>query len=711
MIYARLFVLLPLLSLFLAFGFPVTAYPQATLTVENAADVTGTCTTVDVSLGHADDVRGVQLDICDSGNHLVALGCKPAARVPTGYSCTTNELVDGCATVILFPSGEPISPGTGPVLTITYGVFWDAPVNDLPYTPEDDTYSLLVPNGVRVADNNGDPLPSVDVVAGSFHFIEGCTTDADCPDDGVYCNGIAVCQTGQCVVTAPCPPGIFCDEDLDVCRGTCTIDQECDDGLFCNGVETCQYVPAVDASFCTPGVDSCAEPTPLCDETNDLCVECLDEGDCNDDLFCNGTEVCVAGSCQAGLPSCPPLAICDEASDECLCSSDADCDDGLFCNGVETCGSFSGTCDIDFNYLTKYPCRNCQPNFLDCDCNEVSDSCQPATLTVGSGSGLPGSTDNFVAVSLDTLFLDVVGVQMEVCDPDDLFLTCSGCEIAGRTPGAFGCSAAEQPGGCCEILLFDFALSGATIDAGTGPVLNINYSVDGNAPVGGCRLLEPRNVNVSVSNFSLAVDTLPGDFCFSAGAQASFAASSSELLSSAASPTAPSAVGSGDQIGGEASTTLGKDLWEELLGRAGGDSELFPFTISETCPLVTSLDDPEDLAILRDFRDKVLSQDVSGVIFTFLFYRNAPEVTNLINQHEELKEKIRLMVDEYSSLINEVSNGGTVYLQESDKAGIIELLKEIKAQGSPQLKADIDLVMGELNGGNVEELFGFTSEN
>jgi hypothetical protein len=102
---------------------------------------------------------------------------------------------------------------------------------------------------------------------------------------------------------------------------------------------------------------------------------------------------------------------------------------------------------------------------------------------------------------------------------------------------------------------------------------------------------------------------------------------------------------------------------------------------------------------------------VSGVIFTFLFYRNAPELTNLLNQNKELTEKIRLMVDEYSSLISEVSNGGTVYLQESDRAAIIELLEEIKAKGSPQLRADIDLVTGELNEGNVEELFGFTSGN
>ena len=87
----------------------------------------------------------------------------------------------------------------------------------------------------------------------------------------------------------------------------------------------------------------------------------------------------------------------------------------------------------------------------------------------------------------------------------------------------------------------------------------------------------------------------------------------------------------------------------------------FPFNF-RNCPLVASLDDPEDLATLREFRDKVLSQNVSGIIFTFLFYRNAAELTLLLDRNEALKEKVRLMVDEYSSLIQEVSNGGKAYL-------------------------------------------------
>ena len=122
-----------------------------------------------------------------------------------------------------------------------------------------------------------------------------------------------------------------------------------------------------------------------------------------------------------------------------------------------------------------------------------------------------------------------------------------------------------------------------------------------------------------------------------------------------------------------------------LFGNTGNEDNSFPFEISETCPFATFLDNPEGLAALRDFRDKVLSQHVSGVVFTFLFYRNAPELTRLLSQHKGLQEEVKSIVSDYSALLNDLSNGETAYLLDDDRVRIISLLKSRNLTGVPHL--------------------------
>ena len=107
-----------------------------------------------------------------------------------------------------------------------------------------------------------------------------------------------------------------------------------------------------------------------------LASECLGDADCDDDLFCNGVETCVAGACQPGTPvDCDDLVgctvdSCNETTDQCdNVPNDALCDDSLFCSGVETCNAVT----------------DCQPGTpVDCDdlvgctvdsCNETTDQC------------------------------------------------------------------------------------------------------------------------------------------------------------------------------------------------------------------------------------------------------------------------------------------------------------------------------------------------
>ena len=140
----------------------------------------------------------------------------------------------------------------------------------------------------------------------------------------------------------------------------CISDDECDDGQFCTGVEicvggTCQDGPDPD---CDDGV-GCTDDS--CDEENDLCISYPNDGNCDDDDFCNGVETCDAvADCQAGTNPCP--------------------DDGIFCNGTETClGTPLNRCVSGGN--------PCVPTDV---CDEDTDTCDPDY----DGDGVGDESDN-----------------------------------------------------------------------------------------------------------------------------------------------------------------------------------------------------------------------------------------------------------------------------------------------------------------------------
>jgi len=123
----------------------------------------------------------------------------------------------------------------------------------------------------------------------------------------------------------------------------CTDDADCDDGLFCNGEEACM------SGVCAAGSPPCTDDTPVCDETNDRCVECLNNSDCSDSLFCTGVETCRTNECVGGTAPCggdPDLPYCYEAGERCVeCLQHAHCSPGYRCVG-NVCAA-RGTLSID----------------------------------------------------------------------------------------------------------------------------------------------------------------------------------------------------------------------------------------------------------------------------------------------------------------------------------------------------------------------------
>jgi len=151
----------------------------------------------------------------------------------------------------------------------------------------------------------------------------------------------------------------------------CSTNEQCSDGLWCNGSETCVagQCQAGTAPDCSDGIPC---TTDSCNETLDQCAHAPNDAACSDGLWCNGAETCnLSTSCQAGTaPNCNdgiPCTTdsCSETLDQCdHAPNDGACSDGLWCNGAETC-SVSNGCQPGAN-----PCPD---DGLFCDGTESCD--------------------------------------------------------------------------------------------------------------------------------------------------------------------------------------------------------------------------------------------------------------------------------------------------------------------------------------------------
>ncbi len=114
----------------------------------------------------------------------------------------------------------------------------------------------------------------------------------------------------------------------------------CDDGLFCNGIAVCESGACVNgpAPNCADGV---ACTTDHCDEALGRCVHvgqsncCTSDRDCADTDVCTSGERCVSGTCVSLAVSCPTSSCTDD-----VCDPQSGCElmpvpDGINC--ISTC--------------------------------------------------------------------------------------------------------------------------------------------------------------------------------------------------------------------------------------------------------------------------------------------------------------------------------------------------------------------------------------
>ena len=213
-----------------------------------------------------------------------------------------------------------------------------------------------------------------------------CQENGDCGalEDGDLCNGTLVCDTEklpyQCVVdpdtVVVCPPpagpDVFCQAaSCDPATGACFIVPD-HEGFACSDGDACTMGEACVEGECTNGAPvNCKDGNPCTDDTCDPvagCQHAANNAVCSDNDTCTVGDICVDSLCVSGeAADCNDGNLCtDDSCDVALgcqhLANDLECDDGDGCTLGDFCsggqckkGLISVQCD-DSNPCTDETC-------------------------------------------------------------------------------------------------------------------------------------------------------------------------------------------------------------------------------------------------------------------------------------------------------------------------------------------------------------------
>jgi len=333
---------------------------------------------------------------CDGAEVCVAgIGCQdgPPPTLDDGVSCT----IDGCNDLVDLITHTPVDSQCDDGQFCNGSETCDPTLDCQPGTPP------ILDDGVSCTNDSCNETTDQ---------VVHTPVDSAC-SDGQFCNGNETCDAGLgCLQGSPpsLDDGIECTSDS--CNETtdqvvhAPVDSACSDGQFCNGSEVCQVGIGCQPGVAPPTDDGVGCTVDSCDEGGDQIVHVAQNALCDDGQFCNGAEICdPVLDCQLATP--PPvddgipctLDSCDEESDQAVHTPQNElCDNGIFCDGTEACVATLGCVPGELpNPDDGISCTNDS-------CNEASDQIEhtPDSSLCGEPSSCMSSVCDAVLGCLAT---------------------------------------------------------------------------------------------------------------------------------------------------------------------------------------------------------------------------------------------------------------------------------------------------------------------
>ena len=219
------------------------------------------------------------------------------------------------------------------------------------------------------------------------------------------------------------------DEERIDCGGTvcppcdCLSDGECEDTLFCTGTETCDahgHCQDGTAVHCDDGV-ACTDDS--CNEGTDSCDNVPNDALCDNGLYCDGDETCDALlDCQPGSDPCPGQS-CDEEGDQCL-----DLCDALASSSCRDHGPAGHLC-LDMGVSGGIEPRTGQVAKLEIDLDDAGSVSVSDTATVNCSAAWSGTATVTAVVG------NIVTVEFSSALPNQAYCTITldcGAEVCVR---------------------------------------------------------------------------------------------------------------------------------------------------------------------------------------------------------------------------------------------------------------------------------------